>query len=61
MQLLHNLHQDGRTIVMVTHDPEIAAHTQRTIHLIDGRVELVVENGGGSTAKEEERVRHESH
>jgi putative ABC transport system ATP-binding protein len=45
MQVLHNLHNDGRTIVMVTHDPEIAAHTQRTIHLRDGELERVVENG----------------
>ena len=45
MELLHTLHQEGRTIVMVTHDPEIAAHTQRTIHLRDGKVEAVVENG----------------
>jgi putative ABC transport system ATP-binding protein len=61
MELLHKLHQDGRTIVMVTHDPEIAVHTQRTIHLRDGRVERVVENGAGPTAKAKERVRHESH
>lgn len=60
MELLHKLHQDGRTIVMVTHDPEIAEHTQRTIHLIDGRVERVVENGTDPAAKAEERVRHES-
>jgi putative ABC transport system ATP-binding protein len=45
MILLHELHEQGRTIVMVTHDPEIAAHTQRTIHLLDGRVENVVHNG----------------
>lgn len=45
MLLLHNLHADGATIVMVTHDPEIAAHTQRTIHLRDGLVEQVVKNG----------------
>ena len=45
MELLHTLHQEGRTIVMVTHDPEIAGHTQRTIHLRDGKVEAVVENG----------------
>jgi len=44
MSLLHKLHQDGATIVMVTHDPEIAAHTQRTIHLRDGLVEQVVTN-----------------
>ena len=45
MELLHSLHQEGRTIVMVTHDSEIAAHTQRAIHLRDGKVEAVVENG----------------
>ena len=45
MELLHTLHQESRTIVMVTHDPEIAGHTQRTIHLRDGKVEAVVENG----------------
>ena len=45
MALLHKLHKDGATIVMVTHDPAIAAHTQRTIHLLDGKVEQVVKNG----------------
>lgn len=60
MGLLHELHQDGRTIVMVTHDPEIAIHTQRTIHLRDGRIEKVVNNGSGSKPLEGEKVRHES-
>jgi putative ABC transport system ATP-binding protein len=45
MNLLHKLHVQGTTIVMVTHDPTIAAHTQRTIHLMDGLVENVVHNG----------------
>jgi len=45
MSLLHKLHKNGATIVMVTHDPEIAHHTQRTIHLRDGLVEKVVANG----------------
>ena len=45
MKLLHELHEDGRTIVMVTHDHEIAEHTQRTIHLRDGKVEKVIKNG----------------
>jgi putative ABC transport system ATP-binding protein len=48
MALLHTLHQGGATIVMVTHDPAIAAHTQRTIHLRDGLVEQVVTNGKSS-------------
>ena len=45
MSLLHKLHKNGATIVMVTHDPEIAHHTQRTIHLRDGLVEQGVANG----------------
>ena len=45
MNLLHKLHNQGTTIVMVTHDPAIATHTQRTIHLIDGLVDKVIPNG----------------
>jgi putative ABC transport system ATP-binding protein len=45
MALLHRLHAQGTTIVMVTHDSKIAAHTQRTINLMDGLVDTVVHNG----------------
>lgn len=45
MNLLHKLHQKGTTIVMVTHDPSIAAYTQRTINLIDGLVDHIIHNG----------------
>jgi putative ABC transport system ATP-binding protein len=45
MDLLVDLHKKGVTIVMVTHDPEIAAYTDRTIHLKDGKVDHVVKNG----------------
>lgn len=45
MSLLHKLHEQGTTIVMVTHDPRIAEHTQRTINLTDGLVDAIVENG----------------
>ena len=38
LDLLHALHDRGRTIVMVTHEHDIAAHTQRTITLRDGRI-----------------------
>ena len=38
MDLLRDLHRDGATICMVTHDPRYAAHATRTIHLFDGRV-----------------------
>jgi putative ABC transport system ATP-binding protein len=38
MQLLLDLNHAGQTIVLVTHDAEVAAHSRRTIHLRDGRV-----------------------
>jgi putative ABC transport system ATP-binding protein len=38
MALLHGLHGHGRTILMVTHEPYIAAQTQRRILLVDGQV-----------------------
>lgn len=38
MALLRELHREGATICMVTHDPRFAKHADRTIHLFDGRV-----------------------
>ncbi|MET0210581.1 MAG: hypothetical protein ABW220_16155, partial [Burkholderiaceae bacterium] len=35
---LEELHRDGATIVMVTHDPQLAARAQRNVHVIDGQV-----------------------
>ena len=51
MGLLRDLHREGSTICMVTHDPRFAQHAERTIHLFDGRV---VEDERG-----EERIRSE--
>jgi putative ABC transport system ATP-binding protein len=45
MELLHQLHGRGRTIVMVTHEPDLADHAQRIIHFRDGRVEIDQANG----------------
>ena len=38
MALLGELHRDGATICMVTHDPRYARNAERSIHLFDGRV-----------------------
>ena len=38
MEILHQLNVAGKTIIMVTHEDDIAAHAQRTIHMKDGRV-----------------------
>jgi len=36
--LLRELHQAGRTVVLITHDPEVARSADRQIHLLDGRI-----------------------
>jgi putative ABC transport system ATP-binding protein len=38
MELLRELHREGATICMVTHDPRYARYADRTVHLFDGRV-----------------------
>ena len=39
MALFARLHESGNTIVLVTHEPDIAAHAHRAIHIRDGQVE----------------------
>jgi putative ABC transport system ATP-binding protein len=38
MQLLRDLNAGGRTLVVVTHDPSVAAYADRVVHLRDGRI-----------------------
>ena len=38
MRLLADLHGEGATICMVTHDPRFAAHADRQVHLFDGKI-----------------------
>ena len=38
IDLFHALHASGRTIILITHDPEVAAVADRQIHIRDGRV-----------------------
>ncbi|MCA9924256.1 MAG: ABC transporter ATP-binding protein [Anaerolineales bacterium] len=45
MRLMHDLHNKGRTILMVTHEPDIAEQTERTIVLVDGLVDVDGRNG----------------
>ena len=38
MQIFQNLNDEGHTIVMITHEPDIAQHAKRIIHVRDGRI-----------------------
>ena len=38
IELFHALHASGRTIILITHDPEVAAVADRQIHIRDGRI-----------------------
>ena len=47
MQLLAEIHREGATICMVTHDPRFEKHAERIVHLFDGRI---VEESVGDAA-----------
>jgi len=38
MKLFHSLHQEGKTILIITHEPEIAQQTKRIISIRDGNI-----------------------
>ncbi|MGK5024981.1 ABC transporter ATP-binding protein [Janthinobacterium sp. RB2R34] len=43
MELLEDINAQGTTILMVTHDPELALRSQRNVHIIDGQVSDLVQ------------------
>ncbi len=38
MELFHNLNNEGRTIIMITHDSKIASHASRIVRILDGNI-----------------------
>ena len=38
MDIFRELHQQGNTIVLITHDNDVAKQAQRSIHILDGRI-----------------------
>lgn len=48
MEIFKSLNDEGVTIVMITHEPEIAAHAKRTLHIRDG---LLLDGAGRKIAK----------
>ena len=50
MELLEEINAQGTTILMVTHDPELAARAQRNVHIIDGQVSDLLKETSASLA-----------
>jgi len=44
MAIFQKLNSQGRTIVMITHEPDIAEYAERIIHILDGKI---AEDGNG--------------
>ena len=44
MEIFQKLNSEGHTIIMITHEPDIAEHAKRIIHIRDGKI---VEDGNG--------------
>lgn len=38
MRFFDELHRQGNTIILVTHEPDIAEHAHRVLHILDGRI-----------------------
>ena len=38
IDIFHDLHRQGNTIVLITHDPNVARQAQRSIHILDGQI-----------------------
>lgn len=43
MDIFHELHRQGNTIVLITHDDSVAAQAERRVHILDGRLTEVKE------------------
>jgi putative ABC transport system ATP-binding protein len=48
LDLLDELHAEGKTILLVTHEPSVGARAEKTLRLKDGRIEEVVDRRSGA-------------
>ena len=56
MELLEEINAQGTTILMVTHDPELALRSQRNVHIIDGQVSDLVQHSATLSARPQHPV-----
>lgn len=54
MNVLKDLHKSGRTVILITHDDEIAAQVKRVIRIKDGKIEADFMNEGETESHEDE-------
>ncbi len=54
MNVLKDLHKSGRTVILITHDDEIAAQVKRVIRIKDGQIEADFMNEGETDNHEDE-------
>jgi putative ABC transport system ATP-binding protein len=52
MQIFQQINNEGHTVVMITHEPDIAAHAKRILYIRDGKIEKDIVNENQITAKE---------
>ena len=56
MNVLKDLHKSGRTVILITHDDEIAAQVKRVIRIKDGKIEADFMNKGEAEENEDKVV-----
>jgi putative ABC transport system ATP-binding protein len=52
MELFDQLHREGHTLIIVTHEDEIAAHCQRVVEMKDGKIFKDSHSGNPTKARE---------
>ncbi len=52
MQILRELYEEGRTVILITHDNKIAASAKRVIRVIDGKIVSDTNYGDGKSIEE---------
>ena len=50
--ILRDIADQGQTVVVVTHDPALAARADRRIHIVDGKIAEITAHGGGAAVCE---------
>ena len=52
MNILKNLHSEGRTVIIITHDNDIAANAERIVHIEDGKITSDSSNDGNMSRED---------